>query len=70
MKNLQTFEEFLNENIHYFAVDKIDGKIDFLLNGDYDDDKERLEDLRVAINKLYSTPRRKKALKYIENKLK
>lgn len=70
MKNLQTFKEFLNESIYDFSADKIDGKIDFLLNGDYDEDSEKLKDLKDAINKFASTPKRKKALSYIENKLK
>ena len=68
MKNLHTFEEFVNENIHSFAADKIDGKIDFLMNGDYDEDEDMLKDLHAAISKLSSTPKRKKALKYIETK--
>jgi hypothetical protein len=70
MKNLPNFEEFLNENMHSFVADKIDGKIDFLMNGDYDEDEERLKDLHVEISKLASTPKRKKALKYIETKIK
>ena len=76
MKHLHTFESFLSEAVNEsksalvgFAADKIDGKIDFLLNGDYDNDTEMLKDLRDAINKFAATPRRKEALKYIENKL-
>ena len=73
MKHIKLYEEFIEESskssIYDFAADKIDSKIDFLLNGDYDDNIEMLKDLKDAINKFASTPQRKTALKYIENKL-
>ncbi len=68
---LTPIEKLLNESsIHNFAANKIDGKIDFLLNGDYDKDVEMLNDLKDAINRFALTPKRKKALMYIDDKLK
>ena len=59
-----------DEKTHNAFVQKIDDKIEFLLNGDYDNEPEYMEELYDAIVKLANTPTRKRAISYIENKLK
>jgi len=59
-----------DEKTHNAFVQKIDDKIEFLLNGDYDNEPEYMEELYDAIVKLANTPTRKKAISYIKNKLK
>ena len=63
-------EDYDDEKTHNAFVQKIDDKIEFLLNGDYDDEPEYMEELYDAIVKLANTPTRKRAISYIENKLK
>ena len=59
-----------DEKTHNAFVQKIDDKIEFLLNGDYDNEPEYMEELYGAIVKLANTPTRKRAISYIKNKLK
>jgi hypothetical protein len=59
-----------DEKTHNAFVQKIDDKIEFLLNGDYDNEPEYMEELYDAIVKLANTPTRKRAISYIKNKLK
>ena len=59
-----------DEKTHNAFVQKIDDKIEFLLNGDYDNEPEYMEELYGAIVKLANKPTRKRAISYIENKLK
>ena len=63
-------EDYDDEKTHNAFVQKIDDKIEFLLNGDYDNEPEYMEELYDAIVKLANTPTRKKAISYIKNKLK
>jgi hypothetical protein len=71
MKKIPTFEEYVNESsLHQFAINKIDDKIEFLMNGDYDKDEDMLKDFKDALLKLAKTPNRENAIKYIEKKLK
>jgi hypothetical protein len=58
-----------DEKTHNAFVQKIDDKIEFLLNGDYDNEPEYMEELYDAIVKLANTPTRKRAISYIKNKL-
>jgi hypothetical protein len=58
-----------DEKTHNAFVQKIDDKIEFLLNGDYDNEPEYMEELYGAIVKLANTPTRKRAISYIKNKL-
>lgn len=71
MMKKSELKQIIKEEIKYalrdFHADKIDDKIEFLLNGDYDDDKDKLVSLKNAINKLANTPKRKKAIEYINN---
>lgn len=71
MMKKSELRQIIKEEIKYalrdFHADKIDDKIEFLLNGDYDDDKDKLVSLKNAISKLANTPKRKKAIEYINN---
>jgi hypothetical protein len=75
-KDMGIGEEKIDHHLHKSSrkthnafVQKIDDKIEFLLNGDYDNEPEYMEELYGAIVKLANTPTRKRAISYIKNKL-